>query len=182
MKCTETSFPDCTSGAQCATARRASSCDGSPPSTQWIVYECAADTVDRCADAATTCPAVCYCMAGIQLYWDSPINLVETTMQYNIITGVGFGGGSVCFFVGAALLLARQVCHPILWAALSVPTCPPTGSSGGSLCSFVDAALLLARQVRLEQFQEIRWFFLPRVPQAIWRLRLLLCACCPAPH
>jgi hypothetical protein len=48
-------------------------------------------------------------MAGIQLYFDSPINLVETTQQYNIITGVGFGGGSVCFFVGAALLLARQV-------------------------------------------------------------------------
>lgn len=120
-------------------------------------------------------------MAGIQLYWDSPINLVETTMQYNIITGVGFGGGSVCFFVGAALLLARQVCPPILWAALSIPTCRPTGSSGGSFCFFVDAALLLARQVRLEQFQEIHWFLLLFIPQSVWRLRLMLCACFPAP-
>lgn len=40
---------------------------------------------------------------------DSPINLVETVAQYNIITGVGFGGGSICFHLGAALLLARQV-------------------------------------------------------------------------
>ena len=55
------------------------------------------------------CCAVCYCMAGIQLYWFSPINTVETLDQYNIITGIGFGGGSICFFVGATLLLARQV-------------------------------------------------------------------------
>ena len=48
-------------------------------------------------------------MAGIQLYWFSPINTVETLDQYNIITGIGFGGGSICFFVGATLLLARQV-------------------------------------------------------------------------
>ena len=50
-----------------------------------------------------------YCMAGIQLYWFSPINTVETLDQYNIITGIGFGGGSICFFVGATMLLARQV-------------------------------------------------------------------------
>ncbi|EIE18497.1 hypothetical protein COCSUDRAFT_60164 [Coccomyxa subellipsoidea C-169] len=49
-----------------------------------------------------------FAMGGIQLYWYSPINLVETVDQYNIITGVGFGGGSICFFLGATLLLARQ--------------------------------------------------------------------------
>lgn len=38
----------------------------------------------------------------------SPINTVITLDQYNIITGVGFGGGSICFFLGASLLLARQ--------------------------------------------------------------------------
>ena len=53
--------------------------------------------------------AVLYCIAGCQLYWFSPINTVETLDQYNIITGVGFGGGSICFFTGATLLLARQV-------------------------------------------------------------------------
>ena len=73
------------------------------------ILRCAADIFDKRSDAVRTCPAVGYCIAGIQLYFDSPINLVETTMQYNILTGVGFGGGSVCFFVGAALLLARQV-------------------------------------------------------------------------
>ncbi|CAK0784815.1 hypothetical protein CVIRNUC_008019 [Coccomyxa viridis] len=51
---------------------------------------------------------VLYCIAGCQLYWFSPINTVETLDQYNIITGVGFGGGSICFFTGATLLLARQ--------------------------------------------------------------------------
>ena len=55
--------------------------------------------------------AVLYCIAGCQLYWFSPINTVETLDQYNIITGVGFGGGSICFFTGATLLLARQVRH-----------------------------------------------------------------------
>ena len=53
--------------------------------------------------------AVLYCIAGCQLYWFSPINTVETLAQYNIITGVGFGGGSICFWFGATLLLARQV-------------------------------------------------------------------------
>lgn len=79
------------------------------PINSVFISRCAADIIDKRADAVRTCPAVGYCIAGIQLYFDSPINLVETTMQYNILTGVGFGGGSVCFFVGAALLLARQV-------------------------------------------------------------------------
>ncbi len=44
-----------------------------------------------------------------QLYWNSPINVVEPLPVYNIITAVGFGGGSILFTFGAALLLARQV-------------------------------------------------------------------------
>ena len=44
-----------------------------------------------------------------QLYWNSPINVVEPLPVYNIITGVGFGGGAILFTFGAALLLARQV-------------------------------------------------------------------------
>lgn len=48
-------------------------------------------------------------LLSAQLYWDSPINLVESLDTYNIVTGVGFGGGSICFTVGAALLLMRQV-------------------------------------------------------------------------
>lgn len=48
-------------------------------------------------------------MGGIQLYWFSPINTTETLDIYNIVTGIGFGGGSVCFFLGSILLLARQV-------------------------------------------------------------------------
>lgn len=60
----------------------------------------------RCSNSVL---AVLYCIAGCQLYWFSPINTVETLDQYNIITGVGFGGGSICFFTGATLLLARQV-------------------------------------------------------------------------
>ena len=66
-----------------------------------------------------------YCIAGCQLYWFSPINTVETLDQYNIITGVGFGGGSICFWFGATLLLARQVrrlSEPGLQAPLMLPT------------------------------------------------------------
>lgn len=79
-----------------------------------------------CSDFAlgTSYPAVCsigsalskrpvravgYCMGGIQLYWFSPFNTTETLDIYNIVTGIGFGGGSVCFFLGSILLLARQV-------------------------------------------------------------------------
>ena len=47
--------------------------------------------------------------AAAQLYWDSPVNAVETQEHYNIITGIGFGGGSILFMLGALLLLARQV-------------------------------------------------------------------------
>lgn len=48
-------------------------------------------------------------LAAVQLYWNSAINLVEPLDTYNIINGVGFGGGSILFTFGAALLLARQV-------------------------------------------------------------------------
>ncbi|KAK9902002.1 hypothetical protein WJX75_000875 [Coccomyxa subellipsoidea] len=72
-----------------------------------------------------------FCMGGIQLYWDSPINLVETVPQYNIITGIGFGGGSICFHLGAALLLARQSrgrCRPSY--AFTASRLDPTSHTG----------------------------------------------------
>ena len=71
-----------------------------------IRHNCMGEHVDRYNGLVL---AVLYCIAGCQLYWFSPINTVETLDQYNIITGVGFGGGSICFFTGATLLLARQV-------------------------------------------------------------------------
>jgi hypothetical protein len=56
-----------------------------------------------------------------QNYWWNSIRDDETEQSANIITGFGFGGGSLLFVLGAALLLARQV-------ALSLPctSCRPT--------------------------------------------------------
>lgn len=51
------------------------------------------------------------CLRNVDASRFSPVNTVETLDQYNIITGLGFGGGSILFFLGAAVLLARQVSH-----------------------------------------------------------------------
>ncbi|CAL8465985.1 g5521 [Coccomyxa elongata] len=74
-----------------------------------------------------------YAIGGIQLYWYSPINTVETLDQYNIITGFGFGGGSICFFLGAALLLSRQSrnrCRPSY--AMTASRLDPTMHTGSA--------------------------------------------------
>ena len=97
-----------------------------------------------------------YALAGIQLYWFSPINTVETLDQYNIITGIGFGGGSICFFTGATLLLARQVSTlPLMIPCLRSSHANRTTNlnNSGCICFFTGATLLLARQVSTLHWQ-----------------------------
>ena len=55
-------------------------------------------------------------MYTAQLYWYSPIRTWESLASFNILTGVGFGGGFILYAIGATLFMAQQVtCLPSLY-------------------------------------------------------------------